>query len=491
MTSQTSKKVRSEAEALVANLLAEEDEDPHGLSDALTRAFSSGTTTENETPDAPTYQSSNTSTTSGTPYSPGEESEPNPQPSPGYSDAGAGDDPDDDDNDDDEAAIQHQDTHVVHSPVRTRSPTSPSNARNAEATTCTASSSRGRAGEVDGDEHDEDVVEQGVSSGSGEDSLPQRGAHHQAAGGFSSIDRAATKAAMIERLLHASNKDEEPEPEEQQDLPPSAQVRRRMQDLQLPPDFDFGSLPGFDERKRQALAESLQGIKKITTEYKRIQDEMSELKNSLYSSGNGFGELAGTLQDMRGIRQLLEEESDPSASSTSAKNDESSSTSADEEALAKMIKARFGSNRISAETSGQAASPNAQQSERGDLSAELEKVIQMVQRKNPKAGKANAGAGSKVTDRQDLLKAINQELSEVEDKKKNLLHVRKQLSQNIERSDARRSSSSAGGKKNETATAEFVFGTFLFLVAVYLSSKEVRALVKEWWALGWRQIEEL
>lgn len=166
--------------------------------------------------------------------------------------------------------------------------------------------------------------------------------------------RNAATMAEFERLMAAN----EPEPESES-LPPSAQVRRRLQNFEVP-EVDFSALPGFDEKKRKALTESLEGIKSITTEYKRkyspqntsiswwtlkktcsltttfketettnhngfitrrtdhwllvsivsgIQDEMKALKESLYNQ-NGFQELAGTLQDMRGIRSLLEQNAD-------------------------------------------------------------------------------------------------------------------------------------------------------------------------------------
>merc|ERR1712194_811226 len=70
---------------------------------------------------------------------------------------------------------------------------------------------------------------------------------------------------------------------------------------QLPP-----NIPGFDERKRKALIESMQGIKKISQDYQRIQDEMADLKKNLYSE-TGFSELPQTLRDMHGIKNLFDE----------------------------------------------------------------------------------------------------------------------------------------------------------------------------------------
>eukprot|EP00392_Amoebophrya_sp_AT5.2_P005249 g5258.t1 len=279
--------------------------------------------------------------------------------------------------------------------------------------------------------------------------------------------------AEFERLMAAN----EPEPESES-LPPSAQVRKRLQNFEAP-EVDFSALPGFDEKKRKALTESLEGIKSITTEYKRIQDEMKALKESLYNQ-NGFQELAGTLQDMRGIRSLLEQNAEGESS-----NDINAAPGPggdpDEQMMARMLDARLKQRKAArtdstgspdgAPTSGKDGGKDDQPP---DLSAKLNTVIEMLKRKKPKPRKEGSSAG---LSREDLMKAINEEICDVDEKKKNLEHVKTELSRNI------------GGSRptkgeGPSQIAEYAFGLFLFCVAVYLSSREVRAVVKEWWDLG-------
>eukprot|EP00391_Amoebophrya_sp_Ameob2_P002166 CAMPEP_0179005832 /NCGR_PEP_ID=MMETSP0795-20121207/14189_1 /TAXON_ID=88552 /ORGANISM="Amoebophrya sp., Strain Ameob2" /LENGTH=495 /DNA_ID=CAMNT_0020700469 /DNA_START=12 /DNA_END=1498 /DNA_ORIENTATION=- len=389
------RKVQEEAEALVADLLADEDEDDEpnidsssnigtreGLTEALTRAFASQgrgavvppgndddqaqernaglLSPERQPPASPTDDGDKSSTT-----------EVEPQPSPALSDDA-----------DDLPQQRQQASPEVVSPPQPQDDRPPQNALSPAA----RQAARRR---------------------------PQ--------------SRNAATMAEFERLMAAN----EPEPESES-LPPSAQVRKRLQNFEAP-EVDFSALPGFDEKKRKALTESLEGIKSITTEYKRIQDEMKALKESLYNQ-NGFQELAGTLQDMRGIRSLLEQNAEGESS-----NDINAAPGPggdpDEQMMARMLDARLKQRKAArtdstgspdgAPTSGKDGGKDDQPP---DLSAKLNTVIEMLKRKKPKPRKEGSSAG---LSREDLMKAINEEICDVDEKKKNLEHVKTELSRNI------------------------------------------------------------
>ncbi|CAD7938322.1 unnamed protein product [Amoebophrya sp. A25] len=254
---------------------------------------------------------------------------------------------------------------------------------------------------------------------------------------------------------------------------------------------------GFDEGKKEALMETMNGIKKISSEYQRIQDEMSQLKSSLYGE-QGFRELAGTLRDMRGFRDLLLDEQKNAVGLPPA--------SVEDEELASLLESRFaasaqprprrtmaqdldmsmstattapGTSRCNSEQEHQEGAKDEQTSTL--MNGGSTTVSQRV-RANKAQHQEKAAAPKTLRNREELMAAIDSEITEIEAQRSSLLQVKSALSKNIERSGHLKTDGGPPAMRqnqsNGTTKGEIVFGIFLFLLACYLSSSDFRRLIR-------------